>query len=181
MSWKKVGKFKEAHGLKGELWAVIFDKNFEEVEDVDMFGVGPGDEPAQIFEDGDLRPRAKGVIARTPQLTDRNQAEALLGQFLFVPEEAVAYPINEDPEYKSLLGFTLVDGDRPVGLVESFTEIKEQIMVHVRAGEELLDIPFHDDFLNDILDDEKKILMTLPEGLLDINRKSGATSPGEDD
>lgn len=172
MSWKKVGKFKEAHGLKGELWAVIFDKNFEDFGDVESFGIGLGDEPTRIFEEGDLRARAKGAIARTPELTDRNQAEALLGQFLFVPEEAVAYPINDDPEYKSLLGFTLVSGGKKVGVVESFSEIKEQILVHVREGDELFDIPFHDDFLDDILDDAKEIHMSLPEGLLEINRKT---------
>lgn len=179
MSWKKVGKIKEAHGLKGELWAVIFDKGFEEFDAVESFGVGPGDEPARVFEEGSLRPRAKGVIARSPELTDRNAAEALLNQFLFVPEDAVALAINEDPEYKSLLGFTLFDGEAPVGTVESFSELKEQILVHVRAGDEVFDIPFHDDFLEDILDDEKRILMTLPPGLLEINRSGAAAGRDE--
>lgn len=171
MSWKKVGKIKEAHGLKGEFWAVIFDKNFEDPRDVDRIAVGPGDQPDREFADATLRTSAKGVIARTAELTDRNQAEALINQFLFVPEDAVAIPIEDDPEYTSLLGFELFDGEVRVGVVDSFTEIKEQILVHVKEGDEIFDIPFHDDFLDDILDDQRHIRMTLPEGLLEINRK----------
>jgi 16S rRNA processing protein RimM len=174
VSWKKVGKVKEAHGLKGEMWAIIFDKAFEDFEEVETFALGTADQPERIFEDGSMRAQSKGVVLKTPELVNRNQSEALLNQFVFVPEEVVAVAINDDPEYRDMLGFAVHDKQQMIGQIESFSETQTQITVHVKnAQNEVFDIPFVEDFIVEILAEERLLNLDLPEGLLEINRPGG--------
>lgn len=173
MAWKKIGKIKEAHGLKGELWAVIFDKSWDALDELEEFGLSVGESaPDHIYPLSAARFQSKGLILRSSLLTDRNQAEALLNQFLFIPEELATPPLQEDPELLKLKGFDVLDQGQRIGRLEAFTDTGAQVLIHVVQDDGgIVDIPFVEAFLLEILEDQKQIHMQLPEGLVEVNQK----------
>ena len=63
--------------------------------------------------------------------------------------------------------FKVYDKDKFIGIVISSYNKTGQMIIEVKMNDKLVLIPFVDDFINQISEDE--IYMTLPDGLLDIN------------
>lgn len=70
----------------------------------------------------------------------------------------------------SMLGFTVVNGDEELGEVLEVIEQPHQVLCSIMLnGKEAL-IPVHEDSLEKIDKKNRKLFVTLPEGLLDIYR-----------
>ena len=63
--------------------------------------------------------------------------------------------------------FKVYNKDKFIGIVISSYNKTGQMIIEVKMNDKLILIPFVDDFINQISEDE--IYMTLPDGLLDIN------------
>lgn len=63
--------------------------------------------------------------------------------------------------------FKVYNKDKFIGIVISSYNKTGQMIIEVKMNDKLVLIPFVDDFINQISEDE--IYMTLPDGLLDIN------------
>ena len=103
-------------------------------------------------------------------ITTPEQAKQFAGSELYLSEkDASTYFKKEDEGFDYLTGYTAIDEETGViGLIEEVIENPAQILLQVnRNGNEVL-IPLVDDFVVEINEAEKEILLTLPEGLLDL-------------
>jgi 16S rRNA processing protein RimM len=110
------------------------------------------------------------------------QAEALAGLDVLIPdEERVA--LDEDEEYiTDLIGCTVFDGLTAIGVIiavdfpatpdgtRRLSDAAPLLNVQTEAGDEIL-IPYVQSFLVTLNVEQKRIEMTLPAGLLDLNRQ----------
>ncbi len=109
------------------------------------------------------------------------QAELLAGMEIIVPRSE-RMPLEEDEEYiDDLIDCTVYDGDEQVGVVTGvdfpttpdgarrLEAAAPLLTVQTPDGDEVL-IPYVQSFLRDVSTAEKRILMKLPPGLLDLNR-----------
>ena len=85
----KVGKVKDAHGIRGELFVVIFAGEAAWLPKLESLRLLPNDEApaeqARTFEIKSVRAHKNGVIAKTSELKTRNDAEELKGWTLEIP------------------------------------------------------------------------------------------------
>ena len=118
----------------------------------------------------DSWPHKGQVVLKFAGVTTISQAEELVGSELQVPAGERA-PLEPGATYVSdLIGCALLDHGRPLGTVR---EVRfgagEAPLLVLGSGREELEIPFAQEFLAGIDLDDKRIQMTLPQGMLEVN------------
>jgi len=164
----KIGKFVAAHGVKGELvlkhelgkktslkgLQTIF---VEEKKDSFLPWFV---ESTKIKNENEVLVRLEGVITREAaiKLTQKEVwfTEADLKKF-----SARSSPIN-------LLGYSIVNYEKPVGQILEVIEQPHQLLCRIEIkGKEVL-IPINESFLQNINHSKKQVHVELPEGLIEI-------------
>ena len=70
----------------------------------------------------------------------------------------------------SLLGFTLINKDEELGEVLEVIEQPHQVLCKILLNDKEALIPIHEEFLDKIDKKNRKVFVTLPDGLLEIYR-----------
>jgi len=130
------------------------------------------------------------VVLQFAGVTTISDAEAIAGQDVLVPREE-RLPLDEDAAYISeLIGCAVFDGTVSVGTVEDvqfamtpdggrrLDEVAPLLLVRSREEDEIL-IPFAKAFLVKVDTGARRIDMTLPEGLVDVNRSGRGRDDAE--
>jgi 16S rRNA processing protein RimM len=129
----EAGRIGRAHGLDGSFYVT---KPLPEAILVDEFRVG--ERTASVVRRSGT---AAKPILRLDAFSSRTEIEAVRGEALWVPREALP-PLEEDEFYADdLVGLRVVDGDRDVGVVDRVRELPSCEVLEV--GELL--IPLVDD------------------------------------
>lgn len=116
------------------------------------------------------RVQGNAAIAALAGVSDRNRAEELVGWQVWVAEDDLA-PLADDEFYwHDVMGAEVVDRDgNSLGTLTSLMNTAGAELMVVRQKEEEVLIPYQSEFLVEI--GPERIVVDLPPGLLDINRK----------
>lgn len=164
----RVGKVKDAHGVKGELFIVLFAGEAEWLENLENIRLIPeaGGE-AQNFAIKSVRPHKNGLIVKSPDITDRNRAEELRGLMFEIPAEFLTSEPGESIYLKEIEGFqvfTKAKGE--IGTIIGFSSNTAQDLLVVKTSWGEFEIPFVEAFVERIEFEAGEIHLDLPEGLL---------------
>ncbi len=165
----EVGYVAHAHGLKGELELHTHDPESSVLTEVKRLWLSPrGEEDAgQELRVVACRSADRGWLTRLKGIDRREAAEALRGKTVFVFREDLPPAEEEEDEFfqGDLIGLSAVDEQgTAVGKVEAVWNHGPTPTLVIRTssgGEELL--PFVDDFVIDVLPDEGRVVIRLPE------------------
>lgn len=170
-----VGKLQKTHALKGEM-NILLDIASEYLEEKN---------PAILDVDGIFVPfyaesiRPKGnfsYLVKFEGISSEIEARKYVNKTLYALRARLKEFMleNYDEEltlYDDLLGWTIVDTELgPIGEVtdiDTNTE-NELFIVETPAGDTVY-IPLTEDFIVEMNENERKILMQLPSGLIDLN------------
>lgn len=168
--YRKVGKIKDAHALKGELYVLIFSGEwdwFDELEDFKIVSLA-GEEKILHIEGG--RPHKDGLIIKPKEISDRTPAEKVKGWEFQIPEELLETSEGETPYLSELLEFKVMSEEREIGISKDFLWNGDHDLIVVENPDKRrFEIPFVDAFIVEVDYDKKLIHMSLPDGLLEIN------------
>ena len=167
----RVGKIKDAHGIRGELFVVLFSGEAEWLDDLETLRLvnDNGDADPKNFAVKSARFHKNGFIVKSPDIKDRNMAETLKGRLLEIPESFLVSEPGETLFLREVLGFTVVtEANGEVGKIEAFSSnvAQDLLVVKSKTKNETYEIPFVKAFVKNIDYDAKKIEMELPYGLL---------------
>ncbi len=167
-----VGKVKDAHGIKGELYLLLFAKGADWLDDLDFVRLekeNPTSEADKLeLPIQSLRKHKAGLILKTPQLKDRNEAEALKGYAFYIPSEMLASDEGDRPFLIELKDFAVVDHEEQhLGDVTGFSSNGAQDLLVVKNAKGEFEVPYVDAYILDVDYEGKKIKMDLPEGLIE--------------
>lgn len=166
--YKCVGKIKEAHGLRGESYVIIFAKTADWLKKAKTLGLGSTSEKVERSLSFKKTRESNGaLILKFEGFEDRTQAEQLINQFIFVDEDLLVSQKGETIFLKEILGFEVFDKGNLVGSINGFSSNGPQDLLVV--GEKEFLIPFVEAFIVEVDFKGRRILMDLPEGLLDEN------------
>lgn len=178
--WNLVGKVKEARGLRGEVYVLVFSATEFSWRNITTVGLGDLPRkgsaairpPEQIFELERQRPFKDGIIAKLRGCDDRNAAEYFRGRGVYVQlSEMVA--LNQ-PLASRYVGYKVQEqtGHSEWGkILKVVAQAGQEILILVDSSGNEREIPYVESWIQDIRSDEKVIVMTLPEGLFDLNLK----------
>jgi 16S rRNA processing protein RimM len=199
-AWVVLAHLLRPQGRKGEVLAELFTDFPERFDDQKrVFLAAPG------FEGEEAEARSAEVIAfwlpvgknkgrvvlHFAGIDTISDAESIAGQDVLVPREERLRLDDESVYISELIGCTVYDGALRVGIVEDvqfattadggrrLEDAAPLLAVKSPEGDEIL-IPFAKAFLVAMDTEAKRIEMTLPEGLIDVNRATGSGSGIED-
>lgn len=171
----KIGYISKHRGLRGEVELVFTD---------DCFDTGTADYLV-LDMDGILVPffweeysfkNNETIILKIEDIDTEEQAKKLVGHSVYYPKACLAPKGNDDnmtlSSYKALTGFQVSDEQgNDLGVVAHVDDSSANILLTLDMpdGSEVM-IPFHNDFLVDFNLRERTLTLSLPEGLLQLNK-----------
>ena len=132
----------------------------------------PKDEnaPRRELKIEELWPHKGYLVLKFEGIDSISEAEALLGSELQVPAGERAHLEPGWAYISDLVGCTVVDGGREIGSVADVQfGAGEAPLLIVKAGSNAFEIPYAEAYLKITDLEHKKIYMTLPEGMLELN------------
>lgn len=169
--WITVGKIKSAHGLKGELYFLVFSGVCDWIDRVERFRIYKEENPLEprILTSKKMKLFKKGFLMISEEVKNRNQSEEIEGFLVQVPKEILTSHDGEDVYLHEVEGFSVYD--EALGLIGPVMGFKsspahEYLMVEYLGAERM--IPFVEPLLVKICFDSKIINMDLPDGILEL-------------
>ena len=166
---ENIGFFKKRHGVQGEL-VLEFEPQYEySVEETDRFFVELDGllVPFFLAENGFRFKSTKSAIVGFDGVDTEDYARRLVGNSVYLFQNEIV-DISEETLEQYLLNYLLVDEKLgEIGTVSNVDDFSGNVVLTVNfRGEEIM-IPFNEDFLVSIEDDQKTVTLKLPEGLIE--------------
>lgn len=168
-SFVLLGKVVKAHGIRGEVKIYSFAEAAENLNGYKKFYMSADDGDTHMaYTAKSVRAQGGGAIVSLKECVNRNQAEMLVGQGVWVDIDDL--PELDDGEFylHSLQGkqAVTVEGQN-LGKIVSVIAGRGQDLLSIQSDDKEYLIPFVSDFIVEHGDDE--IVFSLPPGLLEIN------------
>lgn len=166
---QKIGFFRKTHGVFGEV-VLEFEPQFEySVEDTDHFFVELEGLLVPFFiSDNGIRFKASNsAIISFEDVQSEKYAKRLVGSSVYLFSDEIIIE-EQETSVSRFTGFLLVDSELgEIGKIERVDDYSGNLVFTLnRNGRELL-VPFNDDFVVEIKETDKIIVLHLPEGLLE--------------
>ena len=162
-----VGRIGRPHGIRGE---VTVEPRTDEVEDrfapgEALLADGPG-----VLTVARSHWHSGRLLVAFDGIDDRNAAEALRGILLEVERDPAEQPTDPDEFYDSALEGCSVVGDdgRSIGIVTAVVHLPGQDLLDVLVDDRSVLVPFGEAFVPSIDLVQRRITVTPPPGLLDL-------------
>ncbi|HEY8271728.1 MAG TPA: ribosome maturation factor RimM [Pseudobdellovibrionaceae bacterium] len=170
MEMKLVGKVKDAHGLRGELYILVFSGDVSWAKKLKTFELrSPRTGEIASYAVEKMKPFKQGLIVKSPLMMDRNAAEAVKGFEFSIPADIFVSKPGETIFLNEIMDFMVkTAAQENVGLIKGFSSNGVQDLLVVDAAKGRVEIPFVEAFIKKIDFKHHTIVMDLPEGLLDL-------------
>jgi 16S rRNA processing protein RimM len=171
-----VGKVRDSHGLKGELFVVTnLDKAPPWMSQFKEFTLeykapnteGKHESQYKNFSVKKTRPHKTGFIVKSDEINDRNESDVYKGAVFYIKETYLQTKEGEEVYLKEIEGFEVLDNGNSIGHVAGFSSNNIQDLLVVESEGRSSEIPFVKAFISKIDWKNKKIEMNLPEGLVE--------------
>ena len=171
----KVGKIKEPFGLKGHVRVFLFSDDYSWFDQITKIYASIDGKMEELTIEN-IRIEAKGVVVLFKEIKDRNRADDITGNELFLEKAFFKSSDHDKPFLVELLNFKVIDKSvGEIGYVQSFNSngIQDLLVVALASQQDVLvEIPFVDNYVIKLDRKLKVIEMDLPEGLLEINQNN---------
>jgi 16S rRNA processing protein RimM len=177
-NFKTLGKIRDAHGIKGEVFLISFSKKFEWLEDMDTAYLsrreqdeeGNWIEKLHQFPIKRKKAHKVGHILKLEGMETRNDAESFKGATFQVPSTVLEVPRKDGSIYATQLeGFTVqFEGQTAVGVIVGIGSNTAQDLLKIEWNAKIVEIPYVDAFVKSVDLAAKTIQLNVPEGLLFI-------------
>lgn len=170
---RKIGKVKDAHGIRGEIFFIVFSGEapwLDQLKELTIHGIRSEGDGWMTLDLRSARLHKNGFIASSPQIQNRNEAEALKGCELYVPEEFLISKPGDSIFLSEIEGFKVLFADwTELGQIVGFSSngVQDLLVVRAKKGDDEREIliPLIPEFVSKIHFEKSEIVMILPPGL----------------
>lgn len=172
LKYFSIGKLVGTHGLKGELVlkhalgernALKGLKNIFTKENEDNYF-------PWFVETGKIK-NSNETYIKLESVNSREEAQKLIQKEVWLSEKDFNKYADVNTSSISLLGFTIFEGKKELGVIEEVIEQPHQILCRLTIDGAEAYIPLHEESLLEVNKKKKAVWVTLPEGLLDVYLK----------
>jgi 16S rRNA processing protein RimM len=166
-----IGFISKAHGFGGEVLCVLNEGNELSGNTRFLFVTLEGKPVPFLIEY--FKARNDAFLIKFEDVNDETTAKKITGLRL-ASEQDLFHASSDQLAWADLVGYALQDKNfGPMGTLLSVEEYPEQLVGRCIIREKEVLFPLNDAFVEEIDDDQKRILLDLPEGLLDIYLENG--------
>lgn len=164
----KIGEIVSAVGIKGEVKIYNFSNVMDRFEDDELFYLGTRENTSKMTIDS-IRYQKNMPVVRLNGVTDRNEAERLIGKEIFI-SEASLHELPEDTFYvRELIGVLVYD--KELGLIGEVVDVlqntaQDLYKVKTKEGKEVY-IPAVKEFVLSVDIKQNRIDVKLIPGFME--------------
>jgi 16S rRNA processing protein RimM len=168
----KIGVLGKARGLKGELFINSLFPDWNRLKANTKIYLSKNlDDSTQPALLEYCHWKGSRPVIKLQECKDRTKAEMLTGMSLWTEVAELSDANSEDPSYSDLIGFDVYDGVFQLGKTIAFDLNSPQVLLKVETPRlSILEIPFVKPLIKEVQKQQKRILMELPPGLLELNQ-----------
>lgn len=180
-----LGSIGKTHGLKGFVVAFLDVDDLDAYRKVKSVLLEMPTAPGKLlpYDVERVQPQAENRVLLKLKGIDRvEDAEPLRNAKLYRPLQELPQLAKDQFYFHAVIGFTVVDKELgELGTVEMFYELPQQDLLAMRyKGKEVL-IPVVDELISHADEAEKKLFVSIPEGLLDVYLSPSSREQDEPD
>ncbi|HUH73515.1 MAG TPA: ribosome maturation factor RimM [Chitinophagales bacterium] len=162
----QVGSIHKAHGVKGIMKVRVKPDYMEDLLQVEAVFIETPKETLPHFIKS-IEKIADDVVLLLLEDFDSKEQITPMSKYPILLREEDLTEIFE--EYESLVGYTVIDNAiGKIGEIKEVIEMPSYELVKVVYQNRIVMIPMHEDLVEDVDEEEKKITMNLPEGFFEI-------------
>ena len=164
-----LGKIVKKYSFKGELLVKLDTDEPEIFKNLESVFISLRNNLIPFFVESCKLHKSQLLRIKFEEVDTEEDAEALLKSDLYLPLAILPKLTGNKFYYHEVTGFTIVDDNfGEVGIIESINDTgAQELFVIDRQGTEIL-IPVNDEFIKKVDRDQKQILVSTPEGLIDL-------------
>jgi 16S rRNA processing protein RimM len=164
-----LGKIAKKFSFKGEVLAYLDTDEPELYENLESVFVECNKHLVPFFIENSNLHKNDFLRVRFEDVTNEEEADALLGNAVYLPLKMLPKLTGNKFYYHEVIGFEVEDQRLGiVGQIQSINDSSAQPLFEVLNGEVEILIPMIDLFLVKIDRENKKVIMNLPEGLIEM-------------
>ena len=163
-----LGTIFKLHGYKGDV-NIYNDNDIPLIlSEVDFFFIEENNELIPYFAENKRNKKKNVLLVKFEDIDSEEDALKILKKKVYLPKSI----LNEEDldNNKIIIGFDVIDkrlGN--IGRVKFVNESTSQSLIIVKGGEKEFFIPFHNQFVLNIILGKKIILVDIPKELININ------------
>ncbi len=163
----RIGVIGKPHGVKGEVSFNFDDDVFDRVDTDYLILLIDGILVPFYFDEYRFHGNTVALM-KFCDISDTDSARYLTGCEVFFPK-SLSDSYNESSDWNCLDEFSLYNGDKLIGTITSIDDSTDNILFEVETtNNHKILIPAAEDLIRVIDNNKKKIIMELPDGLLDV-------------
>ncbi len=161
----KIGKLGKPHGIKGEISFMFNDDVFDRVDTEYLILKIEGIFIPFFIEEYRFRSNESALI-KFEDIDSQECASELTGTEVFFPRD-IAEQSGGDISFAQIIGFEVINhtSGQCIGKIVSVHDSTDNILFELEDGKL---IPVAEEWIKEMNSEEKHIIMTLPEGLLEL-------------
>ena len=163
-----IGQVRKPHGIHGEMSIEFTSDVFDRV-DVPYFIFEMDGIPVPFFLKEYRIKTAETALIQLDDIQDEESARRFAGLTIYLPKEYLDEVEDAEIDLDYFAGFTLIDeiaGE--IGLIAEVDQTTENALFVIEKEDDELLIPVGDNYIREIDHEGKKIIVHLPDGLLDL-------------
>ncbi len=164
-----LGKIVKKFSFKGEVLVKLDTDEPEIYENMESVFVSFGNSLVPFFITSCVLHKSLLLRIRFEEVETESDADKIMGTALYLPLSFLPKLTGDQFYYHEVIGFTVNDtthGD--IGVIQSVNDSTSQHLFEVLKGDKQLLIPVSDQIINKIDRDNKKVMVTTPDGLVDL-------------
>ena len=162
----QIGSIYKAHGVKGIIKVRVKPDYMEDFLQVEAVFIETSKETLPHFIKTIEKIADDMVLLQLEDITTKEQITPMAKFPILLREEDLTEIFEE---WESIVGYMIIDNTvGKVGEVKEVIEMPNYELAKVNYQNRIIMIPIHEDLVEEIDEDEKKIIMNLPEGFFEI-------------
>jgi len=164
-----LGKIVKKYSFKGELLVKLDTDEPEIFKNLESVFISLRNNLIPFFVDSCKLHKSQLLRIKFEEVDTEEDADALLKSDLYLPLSILPTLSGNKFYYHEVTGFTIIDENfGEVGVIDNINDTgAQELFVIDRDGIEIL-IPVNDEFIKKVDRDKKQILVSTPEGLIDL-------------
>ena len=115
----------------------------------------------------------KKATVKLENVDNAAKAEKYTGLRVFLPRDLLAPAEKAKNRQQQFTGYTVIDKNYGnIGVVSEYIDKDIQPLIVVTSGDNEIFIPFHEDLITGTDEENRRLYIEVPEGLIDLNDKN---------
>jgi len=166
-----LGKITKLFSFKGELVFFFDVDDVSEYYDIQNVFIEIQNDIIPFFIEK-INFKNNNATVKLQDIDSESDARRMVNSKLYMPISSLPKLEGNKFYYHEVIGFEVFDiNEGRVGVIESINDQAAQALFEIKEGYTEILLPIVDDFINKIDRKNKKVIVTFPEGLLDIYKE----------